>query len=104
DSRAIVVAADGWHPGVVGIVAARLVDRYHRPAIVIALDGARGRGSGRSIRGVHLLEALEDCRAVLDAFGGHRQAIGLTVRRERVGELATRFAESVRRRTRPHDL
>jgi single-stranded-DNA-specific exonuclease len=104
DRCAIVVAADGWHPGVVGIVAARLVERYHRPAIVIALDGERGRGSGRSMHGVHLLEALEDCRALLDAVGGHRQAIGLSLRRERVGELAARFAEGVRKRTRPHDL
>jgi single-stranded-DNA-specific exonuclease len=104
EACSIVVAAEGWHRGVVGIVAARLVERYHKPAIVIALDGEAGRGSGRSIRGVHLLEALADCGAILERFGGHRQAIGLSLRRERVGELAARFEEGVRRRVRPRDL
>jgi single-stranded-DNA-specific exonuclease len=100
----LVVAREGWHAGVVGIVAARLAERYHRPAVVIALDGDTGRGSGRSIRGVDLHGAMGECADLLTAFGGHRQAIGLTVRRERLGELARRFDESVRRRTTLVDL
>jgi single-stranded-DNA-specific exonuclease len=98
-TRTIVVARDGWHAGVVGIVAARLAERFHRPALVIALEGAAGRGSGRSVRGVHLHAAVEACAGVLEAFGGHRDAVGFTVRRERVGELAGRFDEAVRGQT-----
>src|SRR5439155_924116 len=79
-ARTIVVAREGWHPGVVGIVAARLAERFHRPALAIALEGATARGSGRSVRGVHLHAALGECRALLEAFGGHRQAVGLPVR------------------------
>jgi single-stranded-DNA-specific exonuclease len=101
--RSIVVARDGWHQGVVGIVAARLAERYHRPALVIALDGAVGRGSGRSVRGVDLHGAVSECRALLETFGGHRQAVGFSLRRERVDELAASFEEAVRRRVRPAD-
>jgi single-stranded-DNA-specific exonuclease len=100
-ARSVFVAHEGWHPGVVGIVAARLAERYHRPAVVIALEGEVGRGSGRSVRGVALHEALAECRDLLEAFGGHRQAVGLTVRRARLSELAGRFEEAVRRRTTP---
>jgi single-stranded-DNA-specific exonuclease len=103
-ARTILVAQQGWHAGVVGIVAARLAERFHRPAVVIALDGDEGRGSGRSVRGVHLLEALGECSDLLDRFGGHRQAIGLTVRRAHIPALRDRFEEAVRRRTTPGDL
>jgi single-stranded-DNA-specific exonuclease len=99
-----LVAREGWHPGVAGIVAARLCERFHRPAVVIALAGDVGRGSGRSVRGVDLHAALAECRDVLEAFGGHRQAIGLTVRREQVPVLAARFEASVRRISTPADL
>jgi single-stranded-DNA-specific exonuclease len=104
DACTIVVAADGWHPGVAGIVAARLTERHHRPALVIALDGEHGRGSGRSVRGVDLHAAVAESRDLLDAFGGHRQAIGLTVRRGRIAELAARFEASVRRQLGGADL
>jgi single-stranded-DNA-specific exonuclease len=78
EAPAIVVAGEGWHPGVVGIVAARLAERHHRPAIVISLDGeGGGRGSGRSIPGFDLLAALEACSPHLTSFGGHRAAAGL---------------------------
>jgi single-stranded-DNA-specific exonuclease len=103
-ARTIVVAGEGWHPGVVGIVAARLAERFHRPALAIALEGATARGSGRSVRGVHLHAALGECRALLEAFGGHRQAVGFTVRRERVDELAARFEAAVSSQTTPADL
>jgi single-stranded-DNA-specific exonuclease len=103
-ARSTLVAKDGWHAGVAGIVASRLAERFHRPAVVIALDGDVGRGSGRSVRGVDLHGALGECQGLLDAFGGHRQAIGLTVRRERITELASRFEAAVRHRTTPADL
>jgi len=93
EDRAAVLWGDDWHPGVIGIVASRLVERYHRPAIVIAFDGDIGRGSGRSVDGFHLFNALQECAALLERFGGHRMAAGLTVRREHVEELAIRLRE-----------
>jgi len=99
-----VVAREGWHSGVVGIVAGRLADRYHGPALAIALEDGCGRGSGRSVNGMPLHAALADCADLLDQFGGHPQAVGFTVRRERVGELAARFEAAVRRRASATDL
>jgi single-stranded-DNA-specific exonuclease len=90
-ARHVLVARDGWHPGVAGIVAARLAERYDRPAVVVALDGDVGRGSGRSVAGVNLHAALADCRDLFDAFGGHPQAVGLTLRRAQLRPLAARL-------------
>ena len=97
DDRAVVSWGDDWHPGVLGIVASRLVETYHRPSIVISFDGDVGRGSGRSIEGFHLFNALRECEPMLERFGGHRMAAGLTVRRDRVEELAARLQEMARR-------
>jgi single-stranded-DNA-specific exonuclease len=89
----LVVAGGGWHPGVVGIVASRLVERHNRPTVVIALDGeGGGRGSGRSIPGFDLLEALQACGEHLDSFGGHRAAAGLSLRAENVDAFRAAFA------------
>ncbi|HZR46827.1 MAG TPA: single-stranded-DNA-specific exonuclease RecJ [Candidatus Manganitrophaceae bacterium] len=81
----IVVASEGWHPGVVGIVAAQVAERHQCPAIAIALssDGI-GKGSGRSARGLHLYRAVLDCSEHLERFGGHAAAIGLTIDRKRI--------------------
>jgi len=87
----ILLWSDRWHPGVIGIVASRLVERYQRPALLIALDGARGRGSGRSVPGLDLNRLLDGCADLLDGHGGHALAAGLTVRRERLPELRDRF-------------
>jgi single-stranded-DNA-specific exonuclease len=76
---AYVLAGEDWHPGVVGIVASRIVEQYHRPAVLIALDGARGTGSGRSIPGFDLLGALHACAGHLGRYGGHRAAAGLAI-------------------------
>ena len=89
DARVIVLAQDGWHPGVIGIVAARLVERFYRPAIVVAFDGGVGKGSGRSVRGFHLTNALRECGALLAAFGGHSQACGLTILRQQLAPFTT---------------
>ena len=97
DDRAVVSWGDDWHPGVIGIVASRLVESYHRPSIVISFDGDMGRGSGRSIEGFHLFNALQECEPMLERFGGHRMAAGFTVRRDRVEELAARLQEMARR-------
>lgn len=93
EAHGLVVAGEGWHPGVVGIVASRLVELHHRPAVVISLaeDGS-GRGSGRSIPGFDLLGALEACAEHLEGFGGHRAAAGLQVRAENVAAFREAFA------------
>jgi single-stranded-DNA-specific exonuclease len=102
-SPAIVVAERGWHPGVIGIVAARLVERYYRPAIVVAIDPVTGvgKGSGRTIQGIDLYQALTDCADRLLQFGGHRMAAGLTIQDERVGAFRTAFSEAVARQATP---
>ena len=100
----IVVGLPGWHPGVIGIVAARLVDRYYRPAFVFAVGDALARGSGRSIRAVDLVDALADCRHEVLGFGGHRAAAGTTLRSEALGRFAAAFEQSVRARTSVEDF
>jgi single-stranded-DNA-specific exonuclease len=93
EARGLVLAGADWHPGVVGIVASRLVERYHRPVVVISVDEeGSGRGSGRSIPGFDLLAALEACSEHLDGFGGHRAAAGLQIRAENVEAFRAAFA------------
>ena len=89
---ALVLASDAWHPGVVGIVASRVVERYGRPAFLIALDGEVGKGSGRSISRFDLHAALHQCGDLLERFGGHHMAAGLTIRRDRLDAFRERFA------------
>jgi single-stranded-DNA-specific exonuclease len=91
--RVIVVAGEGWHPGVIGIVASRIADRYYRPTIVISLDGKLGKGSGRSIDGFHLFEYLLRCRDHLVGFGGHESACGITIEKERIEAFRDRINE-----------
>lgn len=93
EAPGLVVAGAGWHPGVVGIVASRLVERHNRPAVVISLDGeGGGRGSGRSIPGFDLLAALNACGEHLESFGGHRAAAGLSLRAENLEAFREAFA------------
>ncbi len=89
--RSIVLADERWHSGVIGIVASRLVERYHRPCVLIALDNGQGKGSGRSIGGFHLYQALHRCREYLAGFGGHEFAAGLSIDAEMVSVFAERF-------------
>jgi single-stranded-DNA-specific exonuclease len=86
----IVVAGDGWHRGVIGIVASKLVDAFHRPAIVISVDGDVAHGSCRSIPSFNMLAALESCGEVMSKFGGHKQAAGLTIETARIRDLRAR--------------
>jgi single-stranded-DNA-specific exonuclease len=104
DDRAIVLAADDWHPGVIGIVASRLVERYGRPTFLIAWEGDVGRGSGRSIRGFDLHGALHRVGGCLEKFGGHSMAAGLTVRRDRFEEFRVAFLAVAAQLLRPDDL
>jgi single-stranded-DNA-specific exonuclease len=86
--RTLVVSSPGWHAGVVGIVAARLVERFHRPALVIAEEGGVAKGSGRSVEGFHLYDALARCAHHLTRFGGHKHAAGVTLDTSRIGAFA----------------
>jgi single-stranded-DNA-specific exonuclease len=88
----IVLWSPEWHSGVLGIVASRLVERYRRPTILIALDGQDGRGSGRSIGGFDLVDTLGACADLLEDWGGHKYAVGLTIRRDNLVEFRRRFA------------
>ncbi len=97
ERAAYVLAGEDWHPGVIGIVASRLAERHHRPFVLVALDGATGRGSGRSIAGFDLLEGLNECAGHLLRHGGHRAAAGLEIERERLEEFAAAFAAHAER-------
>ncbi len=86
--RVLIAAGKGWHPGVIGIVASRLVEKYGKPALVISIDeNGTAKGSGRSIEGFSLYEALSYCRDTLEQFGGHTQAAGFSVRSENIEAL-----------------
>lgn len=101
---AYVLAGDGWHPGVIGIVASRLVERSGRPVVLIALDGDTGKASGRSIEAFDLLAGLTACGEYLLRFGGHRAAAGLEIERGRVSDFAAAFCAHAERVLRPQDL
>jgi single-stranded-DNA-specific exonuclease len=83
----VVIDGEGWHRGVIGITATRLVERYGRPALVVSLDGDEAHGSGRSIPSFHLLNALESCGALFTRFGGHAHAVGFSLPSARVADL-----------------
>jgi len=100
---AIVLAKEGWHQGVVGIVASRLVDRYHLPTILISIDGEMAKGSCRSIPKLNLYAAIDECADLLTQYGGHHQAAGLTLKAANVSEFRRRFMQIVARTLKPED-
>jgi single-stranded-DNA-specific exonuclease len=89
--KAIVLASSGWHQGVIGIVASRLVERYHRPTVMIAVDGEEGKGSARSIPGFDLYEAIRGCEEYLIRYGGHKYAAGLSISPEKIEPFRKKF-------------
>ena len=90
-----VLYGENWHQGVIGIVASRITEKYHRPAVMISLTNGIGRGSGRSIPGFNLHEALKECSDLLIGFGGHEQAGGLTIERSNLQEFVDTFDDVV---------
>ncbi len=106
EQAALVFCGEGWHKGVVGIVASRLVERFGRPTFVLSADAETGEasGSGRSVPAFHLLEALEAMPDVLLRFGGHRQAAGVAVRTDRLDEFRRRMDGYASARLAPEDL
>ncbi|MDD3839776.1 MAG: single-stranded-DNA-specific exonuclease RecJ [Clostridia bacterium] len=95
--KVLVVDGQDWHQGVIGIVASRLVEKYYKPSIVISVKGDIGKGSARSISGFNMVESLDDCKDILEKYGGHEQAAGLTISKQSIGEFRDRinsFAQS----------
>ena len=104
DRYSLVFSGEGWHRGVIGIVAQRVAERYCRPALVIGVEGGEGVGSGRSIQGFHLLKALDSCRDVFQRYGGHAQAAGFTISSSRIAELESRFESWAQSNLAPEQL
>lgn len=102
--RSLVLSQDGWHAGLLGIVAARIMQRYYRPVILIATEDGLGKGSARSIPGINLYDALAQCRQYLDSFGGHSMAAGLKIRQENIADFKNAFENSVQERSESENL
>jgi len=103
-ARGLVLARHGWHPGVVGIVAARVAERFHRPAVLVGIADGVGKGSGRSVEGFHLYDALAACSEHLTRFGGHRHAAGVTVAPEALDAFRRAFERHAAERMADEDL
>ena len=87
----LVLGGEAWHPGVLGIVASRIVERFHRPTVVVGFDGDSGKGSARSIRGFHMVEGMRRCAVHLEKFGGHEYAGGLSIKAAKLAPFAEAF-------------
>jgi single-stranded-DNA-specific exonuclease len=103
-SHVAVIAGEGWHRGVIGIVASKVVERLHRPTIIISIEDGVGHGSGRSIAAFHLLDGLTSCADLFERFGGHSHAAGLAIRAEHVSDLRRRLNEHASRVLKDEDL
>lgn len=104
EHKVVVLAKEDWHPGVLGIVASKLADRFYRPTIIISLNEKLCRGSGRSVRNFHLFQALEECKDLLENFGGHSHAVGLVVARKRIHDFKTAINRLAREKLLAEDL
>ena len=104
NDRAIVLAGEGWHQGVIGIVASRLVEKHHLPTVMISIKDGEGKGSARSIPGFHLCEALKECEHLLIKYGGHKYAAGLSIKQEHVEEFRRKFIEVSNRKLSDEDI
>ena len=96
DRYSLVLAGEGWHPGVLGIVASRVVERFYRPTVVIGFNDGVGKGSARSIRGFPMVEAFRGCAEHLEKFGGHEFAGGLSIRPEQLAAFTEAFERAAR--------
>ena len=104
DAYCLVVDGEGWHRGVIGICATRIVERYCRPTLIFSCENGEAHGSGRSLSAFHLLEALESCPELFTRFGGHAHAVGCALPTERVAELRSRLDAYARQRLTPADF
>ena len=92
-SKVLVLAKEGWHPGVIGIVASRIMEKYNRPAILISIKDGIGNGSARSTGNFDIYEALNSVSTLLENFGGHKFAAGITIKKENISKLRSRLSE-----------
>jgi single-stranded-DNA-specific exonuclease len=104
DAYCLVVEGKGWHRGVIGICATRIVERYRRPTLIFSCEEGEAHGSGRSIEAFHLLQALESCPELFTRFGGHSHAVGCSLPVERIPELRSRLDRFARERLTPQDF
>jgi single-stranded-DNA-specific exonuclease len=102
--KSTVLYKETWHKGVVGIVASRLIDHYYRPTIILTESNGKASGSARSVRGFNIYEAIHECRHLLENYGGHFYAAGMTLHTDRVKEFSEKFEEVVARRIPPELL
>ena len=104
EANGIVLASERWHPGIIGIVASRMVEAFSRPVVMIAMNGDTGRGSARTMGDFHLYNAIKECADLLIQFGGHHHAAGLSIARENVTAFQQRFHEVVTANATPDDF
>lgn len=104
DDCAIVVHNDGWHPGLLGIVASRLVEKYYRPSFVFTFDDKIGRGSARSIHSIHLMEVLDKCAYLLQLYGGHKKAAGLQILKSDIQLFKEKINSLIKQNLKPQDF
>ena len=104
DAYCLVVDGEGWHRGVIGICATRIVERYHRPTLIFSCENGEAHGSGRSIGPFHLLQALESCPELFTRFGGHSHAVGCALPTERIPDLRSRLDRYARTKLTPEDF
>jgi single-stranded-DNA-specific exonuclease len=102
--QTLVLSREGWHAGVLGIVASRLMQKYHRPVVLISLQDGMGKGSARGVEGLNLYDALADCQSFLENFGGHAMAAGLQIREEKITDFQNAFESVIQRTTSPDAL
>jgi single-stranded-DNA-specific exonuclease len=102
--RSLVLSREGWHAGLLGIVASRILNTYHRPVILITIENGVGKGSGRSIAGLNLYDALAACDALLEDFGGHSMAAGLKIKEENISDFQSAFENVVRLKSQTEDF
>lgn len=104
ESKGLVLDSDTWHPGIIGIVASRMVEAFNRPVVMISTAGEKGRGSARTVGDFHLYNAIKECSDLLIQFGGHHHAAGLSIEKNRIEEFRQRFDEVVAARATPADF
>ncbi len=104
DDAAFVLSKEGWHQGVLGIVASRLADKYWRPTFVIGVNEGKGRGSARSIPGLHLMEVLDTCKETLHSYGGHKKAAGVEIGRDNIADFRDQLNAALKQLAREKPL
>jgi single-stranded-DNA-specific exonuclease len=102
--RSLVLYQQGWHAGVLGIVASRMMRTYHRPVVLISLQDGKGKGSARSVEGLNIYDSLAACSSLLEGFGGHAMAAGLQIREENIADFQNAFENEIQRTSSPEIL